>query len=159
MKPSIYITERKEEMEFKDERGSIYTLPRMNSSGIQWKNFKISRSHKNVFRGFHGDLVTNKLVSCLNGELILFVKSFTEMSGEMICYHLLPNNAHIFIPKGYINGHYTLKDDTIFSYYIDQEYDITKQITVSPYSFEESKRVINDSTIMSERDKNGALWT
>jgi hypothetical protein len=39
MKPSVYIPERKEEIEFKDERGSIYTLPRMNSSGIQWKNF------------------------------------------------------------------------------------------------------------------------
>lgn len=157
MKPHIYIPRRPNENMFSDDRGDIYTLPRPDYLGLKWMDFKISRSFKNVFRGMHGDLETNKLVSCLNGELILFVKSLVDKNEEMVSYHLLPNNAHVFIPKGYVNGHLTMKDNTIFSYYIDQEYDINKQITINPNSYPEIKRIINDQTIMSERDKNGVL--
>ena len=55
-----------------DRRGKIWTSWKKNKLNLNFNHDKFTISKKNVFRGFHYDNKTWKLVSCIYGKVIFF---------------------------------------------------------------------------------------
>jgi dTDP-4-dehydrorhamnose 3,5-epimerase len=101
----------------------------LKQNGIEY-DFKfetISISNKNVFRGFHGDFKTAKLVKCLNGKLMQFVVDIRKDSStylQKIMLGLDPDlGTQVLIPPGCLNGIYSLTDNTVYHYNMNQYYE------------------------------------
>jgi len=152
---------------FTDKRGIIYTTSHESiPDGDIFREEKISISHKNVLRGFHGDSVTNKLFSCFSGELKIVVvdrrrgsPTFFTGDKEVGYFSQVLNqedNIHIFVPKGCINAHYVLADNSVLHYKTTVKYNgIESQQTVKW-----DDPIINGFSevidpLISDRDYNG----
>ncbi|HAI16723.1 MAG TPA: hypothetical protein DCM10_01055 [Xanthomarina gelatinilytica] len=114
----------------------------------------LSRSKKNVFRGLHGDNKTWKLVTCLQGDIIL--KVLHTESGKNVDLVLSSENKwQLLIPDNCANGHYCLSSECLFSYKMTNHYGgIDSQYTIKwndeNFNFNWSFDIKN--AIMSERD-------
>tara|TARA_Y100000593_G_scaffold92636_1_gene184927 strand:- start:486 stop:1010 length:525 start_codon:yes stop_codon:yes gene_type:complete len=114
----------------------------------------LSRSKKNVFRGLHGDNKTWKLVTCLQGDIIL--KVLHPESGKNVDLVLSSENKRqLLIPENCANGHYCLSSECLFSYKMTTHYGgIDSQYTIKwndeNFNFNWSFDIKN--AIMSERD-------
>ena len=147
---------------FKDHRGSyteIYNKDFMieNKIDMDFVQDDISVSHKNVLRGIHGDLKTQKLVSCLYGEFQLIVvnnnsesKQFKKWQSFEVSFE---NKVQILIPPMFGNGHLVLSEFAIFHYKQNTQYDRDSQFTIKwndpTYKF----KWYNNDPILSTRDK------
>jgi dTDP-4-dehydrorhamnose 3,5-epimerase len=147
---------------FKDHRGSyteIYNKGFMieNKIDMDFVQDDISVSHKNVLRGIHGDLKTQKLVSCLYGEFQLIVvnnnsesKQFKKWQSFEVSFE---NKVQILIPPMFGNGHLVLSEFAIFHYKQNTQYDRDSQFTIKwndpTYKF----KWYNNDPILSTRDK------
>jgi len=147
---------------FKDHRGSyteIYNKDFMieNKIDMDFVQDDISVSHKNVLRGIHGDLKTQKLVSCLYGEFQLIVvnnnsesKQFKKWQSFEVSFE---NKVQILIPPMFGNGHLVLSEFAIFHYKQNTQYDRDSQFTIKwndpTYKF----KWYNNYPILSTRDK------
>ena len=147
---------------FKDHRGSyteIYNKGFMieNKIDMDFVQDDISVSHKNVLRGIHGDLKTQKLVSCLYGEFQLIVvnnnsesKQFKKWQSFEVSFE---NKVQILIPPMFGNGHLVLSEFAIFHYKQNTQYDRDSQFTIKwndpTYKF----KWHNNDPILSTRDK------
>jgi dTDP-4-dehydrorhamnose 3,5-epimerase len=147
---------------FKDHRGSyteIYNKDFMieNKIDMDFVQDDISVSHKNVLRGIHGDLKTQKLVSCLYGEFQLIIvnnnpesKQFKKWQSFEVSFE---NKVQILIPPMFGNGHLVLSEFAIFHYKQNTQYDRDSQFTIKwndpTYKF----KWHNNDPILSTRDK------
>ena len=147
---------------FKDHRGSyteIYNKGFMieNKIDMDFVQDDISVSHKNVLRGIHGDLKTQKLVSCLYGEFQLIIvnnnpesKQFKKWQSFEVSFE---NKVQILIPPMFGNGHLVLSEFAIFHYKQNTQYDRDSQFTIKwndpTYNF----KWYNNDPILSTRDK------
>ncbi len=119
----------------------------------------ISVSQKNTLRGLHGDFITNKLIQCLKGSVILGVLDIRKESKtflqQEIFYLNEKNKTQVFVPRGCLNGHYVL-EDCIFSYKTDCKYQgQDKQLTFRWDFIKWPTEIINP--ILSIRDKEAIL--
>jgi len=136
------------------------------NKGLKFKHDRHSKSQEGVLRGLHYDDKTWKLVSCLHGKIYLVVLDLRGGSitnnptyGKWESFMLTPETAtQVLIPPMFANGHYVMKDDSIFNYkmaYIGEFNDVDKQQTIKW----NSKRFKIDwpctNPIISNRDKNG----
>ena len=96
-----------------EERGIVYTTSIESAASFNpWSFFqeKVSISKENVLRGFHGDSVTEKLLTCFSGKIKLVVvdrreKSPTFFTGNReVGYYSTTlsaeDNKHVLVPKG-----------------------------------------------------------
>lgn len=116
---------------YKDQRGEYVCTwnfeDYFTQFGIDFVEDDISVSHKNVFRGLHGDHETWKLVQCLYGEIILAVVDCRRPKYEYQLFNLDDvHRTQILIPPGCANGHYVLSDKAIFSYKQSEYYSGAK---------------------------------
>lgn len=94
-----------------------------------------SRSEKNVLRGMHFQLdpkCQTKLVRVVTGEaidVVVDIRVGSPTYGQAIAVHLTPidledkeSGKQLFVPRGFAHGFISLKDDTIFQYFVDNSY-------------------------------------
>jgi dTDP-4-dehydrorhamnose 3,5-epimerase len=162
---------------YHESRGSISTtyhadyydriLPAEDrNKGLVFKHDRYSKSQEGVLRGLHYDNKTWKLVSCLHGKIYLVVLDLRGGSitnnptyGKSESFILSPETAtQVLIPPMFANGHYVMKDDSIFNYkmaYQGEFNDVDKQQTIK---WNSSRFKIDwpcTNPIISKRDKNG----
>ena len=72
---------------FEEVRGNIWTTYKASEfmqheclANLNFIHDKFSISNYNVFRGFHGDEKSTKLVTCVYGEITQFVLDYREHS-------------------------------------------------------------------------------
>lgn len=86
----------------------------------------VSSSKQNVLRGMHGDNLNFKLVSCIDGEIQLFVIDVRKNSPtrgnweEFIINN--SNKKQLLVPKGCVNGHLCVSNTCLFYYKLTHSY-------------------------------------
>ena len=66
---------------FRDKRGDYWTTWKKNYfNKLNFNHDKFSISKKNVLRGFHIDFKSWRMVTCIMGEVILYVVNFDKKS-------------------------------------------------------------------------------
>ena len=153
---------------FEEKRGNIYsTYNREAFSKIKELNFlkfnhdKFSLSNFNVFRGFHGDNKSYKLVTCVYGEIdqyILDWRKESETFGQVIKFSIKRDNRiSLLIPPRCGNGYYVKSEQAVYHYKLDYSgkyADVNEQFTIS-YNDKRIKNLKLDikNPITSERDQ------
>lgn len=148
--------------EYRGEIGTTYHsdyYDELITDGSTFKHDRYSRSHKNVLRGIHFDNKTWKLIQCLHGEIYLVVLDLRFDSttyGKWESFILSPKtNIQVLIPPMVGNGHYVMKDDSLFNYklaYKGEFNDVDKQGTVKWNADEFNVQWPVNNPILSTRD-------
>ena len=152
---------------FEETRGNIWTTYNhdflSNNVGFEdlfFKHDKFSVSNYNVFRGFHGDNKSTKLVTCVYGsitQLVLDWRKDSETYGKVLAFEINRSEKRsILIPPGCGNAYHVKSDQAVYHYKLsyDGEYlDASDQFTVNWYDAEIKNFPITlDQPITSERD-------
>jgi len=125
---------------FNDFRGSYvetYNEALYTAAGIRvtFVQDDISVSSRNVLRGIHGDLVTWKLVSCLEGEFFLVAVNWDQESAQYRQWESFTlseeNRRQVLIPPKFGNGHVVLSERAIFHYKQSTYYKRDLQFTLA----------------------------
>jgi dTDP-4-dehydrorhamnose 3,5-epimerase len=127
---------------FEDHRGSIRTI--FDSTLIKDLNIKsfnhtkLTYSYNNVFRGFHGDIKSWKLIKCIQGNIDQYIFDFrieSETYGNLFKIKMSHNEeSMVLIPPGCLNGFHTLSDSSTYLYNLSYEgnyIDSADQITLA----------------------------
>jgi len=142
----------------RDIRGQIWTSWEKKKTNINFNHDKFSFSKKNVFRGFHFDYKTYKLVSCVFGEVIFFYFNTKNKKKFNIKKKILnlKRNIQIFLPPNYAIGFLCLSEKCIFHYklyykgkYIDSKNQNTIKLSDKRINLQEIKK---KNLILSKRD-------
>lgn len=146
--------------DFKDHRGSLYTLFNQKDHDIIFNHDKVSISKKGVLRGLHGDFKSWKLFACLAGEIYLVVVDVRDESPNHFKWDriiLTPKNRYsVLIPPRFATGHYILSEEATLFYkwsYPGEYPDVQDQFT---YKWNNPHMGIiwpSLNPILSERDK------
>lgn len=125
LKPDVHI----------DHRGYFiesYNKKKFNKLVGQEINFvqdNYSKSSRGTIRGLHFQnppYTQSKLVKCVKGEIMDIVLDLRKDSKTYGVYETTilsdKNNLQIFIPKGFAHGFFTLSEDAIISYKVDNFY-------------------------------------
>lgn len=100
-----------------EERGSIYTIFDVRDFDITFVQDKISRSNQGVIRGFHGDDITWKLITCLYGKIKLITYDIDyDIKKTYILDGDDKNAISILVPPRTLNAHQCLSSHCIFHY-------------------------------------------
>ena len=150
---------------FEDHRGSYLQLfdtqrYRDVCGEIDFVQDDITVSRKHVLRGLHGDFVTTKLVTILNGSgyaLLADNRPESPTYRQWEAFTLSRENRHqLLIPPGIGNSVVALEDDLIYHYKQDTHFVFGQQFTIKwddpSWGFEWP---IEDP-ILSERDRRGS---
>lgn len=117
---------------FGDDRGYFesITIEQLNELGFKdIVQINHSKSSKGVIRGMH--FQTNpysqaKCVTCMQGgvlDVVVDMRVDSPTYGNWTSVELTPENGKmLYVPRGFAHGFVSLKDDTIFEYYIDNKY-------------------------------------
>ena len=150
---------------FEDFRGmnvETYNTALYKEAGINvdFIHDAVSVSSQNVLRGFHGDSITWKLISCLFGKVYFVVLNWDEASPQYMRWesHILSaeNHVQILVTPRLGNAHVVLSEHAVFSYKQSAYYNRAGQFTV-PWNDQRLKiwwPVKNP--LLSERDEKGA---
>ena len=154
IKPSIYQDFRGSYVEIYNSESYRDILP-ISTSFVQ---DDYSYSKINVLRGIHGDFVTSKLISVLNGKIQAVIVDNRETSKTYMkwqSFHLSRENAHqLFIPAGCGNSMLALTD-VIYHYKQTSYYTPSSQFTIK---WDDDRLNIEwdiKNPILSERDIKG----
>ena len=119
----------------------------------------ISVSRKDVLRGFHGDPVTWKLISCLWGEFYLVIVQCDETKpsfGEWVSFTLSDRTKQqVLVPPMHGVAHLALTDRIIFNYKQTTYYDPSIQFS---YKWDDPRFKVEwpiTNPILSKRDAEG----
>ena len=146
---------------YKDFRGTYvetYNEELYREAGINIKFIQddISVSSRNVLRGIHGDDITWKLVSCLQGEFYLVVVNWDKDSPQYRQWEAFTiseeNRLQVLIPAKFGNGHLVISETAIFHYKQNTYYDRSRQFTILWNDPELNIRWPIDDPILSRRD-------
>ena len=127
---------------FEDLRGEYiplfskrYTdkLPGFNA--INFKQDSVCINKKNVFRGFHGDSHTVKVITPAKGQFVLFYFDYSlykNTSSVDVQYHLVSSEdkLSLVLPPNFANAYLSLTEDSIYYYKQSTEYGDYPQFTV-----------------------------
>lgn len=100
-----------------ENRGSLYTIYDSRDFEIEFVQDKISKSYQGVIRGFHGDDITWKLITCLYGRIKLITYDVdTNLKKEYILDGDDAKSTSVLVPPRVLNGHQCLSSHCIFHY-------------------------------------------
>jgi dTDP-4-dehydrorhamnose 3,5-epimerase len=154
---------------FDDNRG--YFFESFNQRKLEeYLNFKVnfcqdneSMSKKNVLRGLHFQIepfAQSKLIRVIHGsvlDVVLDLRSNSPTFGKHQSFLISKKNGHqLFIPKGFAHGFVSLEDNTIFSYKVDNYYNIKSEsgIRYNDSHLSIDWEIEKDKLIISEKDQN-----
>mgnify|MGYP003150966957 FL=1 len=120
---------------FYDTRGEIWSIYEECDLFPNFVEDKVTISNKGVLRGLHGDFRTDKLITCLHGELFLAVADMRKDSPQYkksVTFKLSQEQPKmILVPAGCLNGHLCISEKCIFFYKWSKKYSNPEdQITV-----------------------------
>ncbi|MCH5166314.1 MAG: dTDP-4-dehydrorhamnose 3,5-epimerase [Erysipelotrichales bacterium] len=124
---------------FGDERGYFvadFILEDMQKLGFdQVYQHNTSKSAKGVVRGMHFQLdpyAQTKIVSVISGaavDVVIDIRVGSPTYGQATSVLLTPYDPNIpgsgrqlYVPRGFAHGFVSLKDNTLFQYYVDNKY-------------------------------------
>ena len=151
-----------------EERGNIWTTYQKNSlkniselSSLNFIHDKFSISNFNVFRGFHGDKKSYKLVTCVFGEitqLVLDCRKKSKNLGKVISISMdRKKGISVLIPPGCGNAYHVKSEQAVYHYklsYVGNYVDSKDQFTIPWHSKKIKNFPFKDfNPIVSERDK------
>ena len=159
----------------KDERGLFYedyTPDGMAGTfdTMGWcKQINCSWSKENVFRGFHAqnaNCCQGKLIECVKGsiyDIIIDMRENSESFGHSAGFVLdESNHRQLWVPRGFLHGFWSMKNDSVIMYKCDAEYSKVNSISVEPYScldtfFSSGSYAIDDIIILDALRRNRKL--
>ena len=155
IKPEVFKDDRGTYVEIYDTKSYTQVLP-MNTNFVQ---DDYSYSKINVLRGIHGDFVTSKLISILNGSIQAVIVDNRKNSPtyrKWQSFHLSRENAHqLFIPAGCGNSMLALTDGVVYHYKQTNHYIPQSQFTIKWDDPELNIKWDITNPILSERDIKG----
>ena len=124
-----YILEPKR---FGDERGYFESVTEKELTNLGFNRiFQVSNSlsGKGIVRGLHfqkDPYCQAKVVRCHRGgvlDVVVDMRKDSPSYGNWTSVELTPQNGRIlYVPRGFAHGFVSLTDDTLFEYYVDNEY-------------------------------------
>ena len=115
-----------------DERGYFESVTKKDLEELGFKTFhqvSNSLSGKGIVRGSHyqkDPYCQAKVVRCHRGAVVDVVVDLRKDSptfGQSVGYLLTPENGYmLYVPRGFGHAFLSLSDDTLFEYYVDNEY-------------------------------------
>lgn len=150
-----------------DDRGFFlesFNKKLLAESGVSFdvKQINFARSSRNVLRGLHYQLepmAQRKLVGVMSGAVVDIAVDIREDSPTFRQYfkmELKTPDTFLLIPGGCAHGYYTLQDNTLFYYAVDNYYSAEHERGLK-YNDPELKldwNLIEESPIVSEKDQN-----
>jgi dTDP-4-dehydrorhamnose 3,5-epimerase len=149
---------------FGDERGFFmesFNQKKFQEAGISFdvKQINLAKSEKNVLRGLHfqtGEAAQSKLVNVVLGSVIdVAVDMRPDSVTYLQHYKMVLNSPELFflVPRGFAHGYYTLENNTLFQYAVDNFYN---QSAEGGILYNDPKLSIdwqlNQEPIVSEKD-------
>ena len=121
-----------ESQRFGDERGYFESVTEADLKSLGFnKIFQVSNSlsGKGIIRGLHfqkDPFCQAKVVRCHRGavlDVVVDIRKDSETYGQWTSVELTPENGRmLYVPRGFAHGFVSLKDDTLFEYYVDNKY-------------------------------------
>ncbi len=145
---------------FYDERGEIWSIYENCDLFPNFVEDKVTISSKDVLRGLHGDYKTDKLITCLHGEIFLAVVDIRKESPQYkktMTFRISDKNPKmILVPAGCLNGHLCISEKCVFFYKWSKKYtNPEEQITVKWNDDEINIKWPVRHPILSNRDMRG----
>jgi dTDP-4-dehydrorhamnose 3,5-epimerase len=120
-----------------------------------------SKSKKGVLRGLHYQkepYAQGKLVRVLSGEVFdvaVDIREGSETYGRWIGEILSDQNKkQLWIPKGFAHGFLALKEETVFSYKVNNYYNSEHEVSINPFSKSFSITWPKINIFMSKKDRD-----
>lgn len=150
-----------------EPRGNIWTTFMERSfrdydqlCNLTFNHDKFSVSNFNVFRGFHGDYKSYKLVTCVYGSIDQYIYDNREAShtyGEFIKMNISRNDyLSVLIPPGCGNAYHVRSDQAVYHYklsYRGDYIDADQQFTIKWHNDSIRGNFMKDfAPITSKRD-------
>lgn len=155
IKPNIYKDERGSYTEIYDTETYRDILP----IGTNFVQDDYSYSKINVLRGIHGDFITSKLISVLNGMIQAVIVDNRKESNTYMKWQsfiLSRENANqLFIPAGCGNSMLALTDDVVYHYKQTSHYTPKSQFTIKWDDPRLNIKWLILNPILSNRDRKG----
>lgn len=118
---------------FGDDRGFFlesFHQRKLSEKGVDFdvKQVNFAKSQGNVLRGLHfqkGSFAQAKLVGVISGAVLDVVVDMRPDSNTYLKHFkiILEDQGTLFlVPKGFAHGYYTLYDNTVFHYAVDNFY-------------------------------------
>lgn len=117
---------------FGDERGYFESVTKSDLEKIGFKDiYQVSNSFssKGVLRGLHFQkepYSQAKLVRCHKGrvlDVVVDIRKDSNTYGKYIAVELSSENGNIlYVPRGFAHGYLALEKDSLFEYYVDNDY-------------------------------------
>ena len=121
-----------EPQRFGDERGYFESVTKEQLEELGFnKIFQVSNSlsGKGIVRGLHfqkDPYCQAKVVRCHRGavlDVVVDIRRDSPSYGKWTSVELTPENGRmLYVPRGFAHGFVSLKDDTLFEYYVDNLY-------------------------------------
>lgn len=123
----------------KDERGYFFESFREQEfkekiANVDFVQENQSKSSYGTLRGMHcqtGDAAQAKLVTVVKGavlDVVVDARKDSENYGKAYYAYLSEeNHRQFYVPRGFLHGFVTLKDDTVFQYKCDNYYNRHKE--------------------------------
>jgi len=155
---------------FKDERGYFYES--FNEKEFKEKVANVtfvqdnqSCSSYGVLRGMHcqtGQFTQAKLVHVVKGAVLDVILDARYGGTHKIytAYLSEENHRQLFVPRGFLHGFLTLRDNTIFQYKCDNFYNKESELGFNPASigFKWTDYIDGKDVILSEKDANSPSY-
>ena len=135
---------------FGDARGFFESITSDELKHLGFKNFSQfsdSMSGKGILRGLHyqeDPYCQAKMVRCVRGkvvDIVMDVRKDSDTYGKCVAVELTPENGRfLFVPRGFAHAYLALEDNSLFEYYVDNEYNTRREGGVS---YKDPNMVIN----------------
>ena len=117
---------------FGDERGYFSSVTKDELKNLGFNGvYQVSNSMsgKGIVRGLHfqkDPYCQAKVVRCHQGgvlDVVVDIRKDSPTYGKYISVELTPENGKmLYVPRGFAHGFVSLKDNTLFEYYVDNKY-------------------------------------
>lgn len=121
-----------EPQRFGDARGYFESITKEDLEALGFKGIhqvSNSLSGKGIVRGLHfqkDPYCQAKVVRCHRGaviDVVVDMRKDSDTYGKWTSVELTPENGRmLYVPRGFAHGFVSLKDDTLFEYYVDNKY-------------------------------------
>lgn len=155
----------------KDHRGEfsrLFCAEELAAIGFSKSIAQINQTetyNKGSVRGMHYQIpphAEQKIVSCINGQIIDIVidlrknsKTFLHWHGEPLCSK---TQSSLYIPEGFAHGFQTLTDNCQLLYIHSEYYAPESERVINPFDPALAISWPLEPTEMSERDRNAPLF-
>ena len=135
LKPEVHSDERG----FFMENFNAKKIEKVTGRRISFCQDNEAFSKKGVLRGLHYQLPPfsqSKLVRAIQGkvlDVIVDIRKDSPTFGKYFsCELSAENKLQVFIPRGFAHGYITLSETSIFSYKVDQFYNLESEGSINP---------------------------